>query len=69
MDDSITKLKELMSKNCRVEKVQPEIFASDTEVNIVIVSVVCPDGHLHTIKAFRDEARMLREYIRAMKQI
>ncbi|MGH9991817.1 MAG: hypothetical protein ACREBU_05130 [Nitrososphaera sp.] len=67
MDDSITKLRELIAKNCRVEKVHPEIFASDAEVNIVIVSVVCPDGNRHTIKAFRDEARMLREYIRTMK--
>jgi hypothetical protein len=44
----------------KIEKVQPSVFASDAEVNIVIVTIVCPDGNRQTIKAYR-EAQGLRE--------
>jgi hypothetical protein len=63
--NSISKLKKLLDANCKVEKVQPPVFASDAEVNIVIVTLVCPDGKIETIKAYREEASALREFIRA----
>ena len=62
--DSISKLKKLLDDNCKIEKVQPSVFASDAEVNIVIVTVVCPDGKKQTIKAYREEAQALREFIK-----
>ena len=62
--DSISKLKNLLDADCKIEKVQPPVFASDAEVNIVIVTVVCPDGKKQTIKAYREEAQTLREFIR-----
>ena len=62
--NSISELKKLLDANCKIEKVQPPIFASDTEVNIVIVTAICPDGKIQTIKAYREEAAALREYIR-----
>jgi hypothetical protein len=37
------------------KKVQPPVFAS--EVNIVIVTIACPDGKKETIKAYREEAQ------------
>ena len=43
---------------------QPSVFASDAEVNIVIVTIVCPDGNRQTIKAYREEAQALREFIK-----
>jgi hypothetical protein len=39
-------------------------MASDAEVNIVIVTVLCSDGKKETIKAYREEAIALREFIR-----
>jgi hypothetical protein len=62
--NSISELKRLLDANCKIENVQPPVLASDAEVNIVIVSVVCPDGKMQTIKAYREEATALREYIR-----
>jgi hypothetical protein len=62
--NSISELKKLLDANCKIEKVQPPIFASDTEVNIVIVTAICPDGKIQTIKAYREEAAALREFIR-----
>ncbi len=62
--NSISKLKKLLDDNCKIEKIQPSVFASDGEVNIVIVTVVCPDdGNRQTIKAYR-EAQALREFIK-----
>ncbi len=40
------------------------MFASDAEVNIITVTVVCPDGKRQTIRAYREEAHALREFIR-----
>ena len=62
--NSISKLKKLLDANCKIKKVHPPIFASDTEVNIVIVTAVCPDGKIQTIKAYREEAVALREFVR-----
>ena len=62
--DAISILKKLLESNCIIEKVQPHVMASDAEVNIVIVTVLCPDGKKETIKAYREEAIALREFIR-----
>ncbi len=48
-------------------EVEPPVYASDAEVNIVKVSIVCPDGKSHTIKAYKEEASTLREFIRTHK--
>ncbi|MEW6605608.1 MAG: hypothetical protein AB1351_13105 [Thermoproteota archaeon] len=64
MADAIVKLQDLFTRNCKVEKVQPAVFASDSEVNIVTVTVACPDGTRHTIRAYREEAQQVREFIR-----
>ena len=62
--NSISELKKLLDANCKIENVQPPVLASDAEVNIVIVSIVCPDGKKQIIKAYREEATALREFIR-----
>ena len=65
--NSISELKKLLNANCKIEKVEPPVYASDAEVNIVKVSIVCPDGKSHTIKAYKEEASTLREFIRTHK--
>lgn len=65
--NSVSKLKKLLDANCKIEKIQPSVFASDAEVNIVIVTVVCPDGKTQTIKTYREEAAALREFIRTYR--
>jgi hypothetical protein len=62
--ESVSKLERLLSTNCKIEKVYPGIFASDAETNIVTVEVKCPDGQIHKIRAYRDEAHALREFMR-----
>ena len=62
--DSISELKKLLNIGCKIQDVQPPFIASDAETNIVIVTIVCPGGKKHTIKAFRDESRALREFVR-----
>jgi hypothetical protein len=61
---SISELKNLIAANCKIEKVYPQVFASDVEINIVTVIVICPGGITHTIRAYREEANALREFIR-----
>jgi hypothetical protein len=40
-------------------------MTSDAEVNIVIITLLCPDGKKETIKAYEiEEAAALREFIR-----
>ena len=46
---------------------QPAVFASNAEVNIVIVTLACPDGSMQTVRAYREEAHRLRECIRTLK--
>ena len=65
--NSISELKKLLDANCKIEKVEPPVYASDAEVNIVKVPLVCPDGKSHTIKAYKEEASTLREFIRTHK--
>ena len=64
MPDAVAQLKDLLAKNCRIQKVQPAIFASDAEVNIVTVTLLCPDGATHVIRAYREEAHAVRELVR-----
>ena len=58
------KLQGLLDKGCRIVKIYPRVFGSDAETNIVTVEVSCPDKNIHKIRAFRDEAIELREFIR-----
>jgi hypothetical protein len=67
MPDPVAQLRDLLAKNCKVQKVQPAMFASDAEVNIVVVTLVCPDGATHVIKAYREEAHAIRELVRTKK--
>ncbi|MGI0005732.1 MAG: hypothetical protein ACREAO_01165 [Nitrososphaera sp.] len=64
---AIDEVKALIDKGCKVAKVQPAMFASDAEVNIVIVTVSCPDGSHAVVKAYRDDARQLREFVRSLQ--
>ena len=64
MPDAVAQLKELLAKNCRIQKVQPAVFASDAEVNIVTVTLLCPDGATHVVRAYREEAHAVRELVR-----
>jgi hypothetical protein len=64
MPDAVAQLKELLAKNCMIQKVQPAVFASDAEVNIVTVTLLCPDGATHVIRAYREEAHAVRELVR-----
>jgi hypothetical protein len=64
MSDSLTQLKELLAKRCNIQKMQPALFASDAEVNIVVITLLCEDGSTHVITAYREEALALREYVR-----
>ena len=61
---SISELKKLLAANCKIEKIQPPVFASDAEVNIVTVTESFSDGKTQTIRAYREEAHALREFIR-----
>ena len=61
---SISELKKLLDSNCKIEKIYPQVFASDAEVNLVTVTVRCPDGKTQTIRAYREEANALREFLR-----
>jgi len=66
--ESITKLQSLLDLDCKIEKTYPSVFGSDAETNIVTVELRCPDGQIHKIRAYREEASALREFIR-MRQI
>ena len=61
---SISELKKLLGSNCKIENVYPQVFASDAEVNIITVVVRCQDGKTQTIRAYREEAQALREFLR-----
>ncbi len=64
MNESILKLQELLDKDCKIEKIYPSVIGSDAEINIVTVEVRCPDKNIHKIRAYREEAMNLREFIR-----
>jgi len=61
---AISELKKLLAANCKIEKIHSPVFASDAEVNMVTVTVAFPDGKTQTIRAYREEAHALREFIR-----
>jgi len=64
LNESILKLQELLDKDCKIEKIYPSVLGSDAEINIVTVEVRCPDKNIHKIRAYRQEATNLREFIR-----
>ena len=66
---SISELKKLLDADCKIEKIHPHVFVSDAEVNIVTVTLVCPDGRMQTIRAYREEAQSLREFIRTHTEV
>ena len=64
MNESILKLQDLLDRGCKIVKIYPSVFGSDAETNIVTVEVSCPDKNVHKLRAFREEAIDLREFIR-----
>jgi hypothetical protein len=64
MSDPVAQLRDLLAKNCKIQKVQPPVFASDAEVNLVVVTLACPDGSMHVVKAYREQAHAIREIVR-----
>jgi hypothetical protein len=62
--ESVLKIKGLLDSNYKIEKIEPPVFASDAEVNIVTVTLLSPDGKKETIRAYREESQAVREYIR-----
>jgi acetone carboxylase gamma subunit len=68
MNESIIKLQTLLDSNCKIEKIYPQVFASDAETNIVTVELICPDGQTHKIRAYREEAQAVREFLRTRSE-
>ena len=66
--EPLTKLKRLLDNDYKIEKIQPPVFASEVEVNIVTVTLLYPDGKKETIRAYREQSKALREYIRNLHQ-
>lgn len=64
MNECILKLQDLLNRGCKIVKIYPSVFGSDAETNLVTVEVSCPDKNVHKIRAFREEAIDLREFIR-----
>ena len=61
---SIEKLQTLINNDYKIEKIQPLIFGSDAEINIVSITLVSEDGKKESIRAYGEESHQLREYIR-----
>ena len=68
MNESIIKLQALLDENCKIEKIYPKVFASDAETNIVTVELICPDGQTHKIRAYREGALAVREFLRTRSE-
>ena len=64
---SIEKLQTLINNNYKIEKIQPLIFGSDAEINIVSITLVSEDEKKESIRAYGEESHQLREYIRKNK--
>ena len=64
---SIKKLQELIDNNYKIEKVHPQIFGSDAEINIITVTLISENGKKESIRAYGDESHQLRDYIRKNK--
>ena len=58
------KLQGFLDRGCKIEKVYPSVLGSDAEINIVTVEIRCSDGQIHKVRAYREEASDLREFIR-----
>ena len=61
---SIEKLQRLIDNNYKIENIQPIIFGSDAEINIVRLTLVSEDGKKESIRSYGEESHQLREYIR-----
>jgi len=68
MSEVIIKLKALLDSNCKIEKIYPQVFASDAETNIVTVELRCPDGQIHKIRAYKENAQAVREFLRTRSE-
>jgi uncharacterized Rossmann fold enzyme len=64
---SIKKLKDMIDNNFKIEKIQPPIFGSDADINIVTVTLISENGKKEIVRAYGDESHQLREYIRTNK--
>lgn len=62
--ESVIKIKRLLDSSYKIEKIEPPVFASDAEVNIVTVTLQSPDGKNEMIRAYREESQAVRDYIR-----
>ena len=62
--ESVIKIKRLLNSSYKIEKIEPPVFASDAEVNIVTVTLQSPDGKNEMIRAYREESQAVRDYIR-----
>jgi hypothetical protein len=62
--ESVIKIKRLLNSSYKIEKIEPPVFASDAEVNIVTVTLQSPDGKKEMIRAYREESQAVRDYIR-----
>lgn len=62
--ESVIKIKKLLNSSYKIEKIEPLVFASDAEVNIVTVTLQSPDGKKEMIRAYREESQAVRDYIR-----
>ena len=68
MKESILKLQALLDNNCKIEKIYPQVFASDAETNIVTVELTCPEGQTHKIRAYGEDAQAVREFLRTRSE-
>lgn len=64
---SIKKLQDIIDNNFKIDKIQPPIFGSDADINIVTVFLISETGKKEIVRAYGDESHQLREYIRRNK--
>ena len=64
---SIKKLQDIIDNNFKIDKIQPPIFGSDADINIVTVFLISETGKKEIVRAYGDESHQLREYIRTNK--
>ena len=64
---SIKKLQDIIDNNFKIDKIQPPIFGSDADTNIVTVFLISETGKKEIVRAYGDESHQLREYIRTNK--
>jgi hypothetical protein len=63
----IKKLQDMINNNFKIEQIQPTIFGSDADINIVTIILISENGKKEIIRAYGDESHQLREYIRINK--